>query len=265
MEFAFDLISDLHVEPDEEFNWSGQQTALYCVVAGDVARDRETVLSTLRHISSCYLGTLYIDGNDEHRDHLNDLDDSYQELVEEIKKIPGVIYLQNNVVIIDGIAFVGTNGWWCYNFDPQLDFDNSVNWFCEYADVNQIVALDIATRAYQDAAYVTNSVTRLQKHPDVKAIVLVTHTVPAPWLTSHDTELRSYYRYNGVGNQHMMAALNRDPENKIKMWCFGHYHRPIDRDEGDIQFISNPRGRPSTPWCQNPYYPKRIEINLQVR
>ena len=41
MKFAFDLISDLHIETWPDFDWTGQATSPYCVVAGDVARDRD--------------------------------------------------------------------------------------------------------------------------------------------------------------------------------------------------------------------------------
>ena len=66
MTFAFDLISDLHVETWPKFDWTGQATAPYCVVAGDVARDRGRLLETLYHLGECYLGgVFYIDGNEE--------------------------------------------------------------------------------------------------------------------------------------------------------------------------------------------------------
>lgn len=260
MTFTFDIISDLHVEPGEDFNWSGQQTSLYCLVIGDVSRDRETLIKTLRHIASCYLGTLYIDGNDEHRDYLADLDASYSELQQELQAIPGLIFLHNNVVVIDGIAFIGVNGWWCFNFDPALDFTNSIEWYCEYTNTTHSQALATAQRGYNDAAYLTASIQRLQKHPDVRSIVVVSHTVPAPFLTSHDIEMTSYYRYNCLGNQHLHTALTSDTANKVTTWCFGHYHNPIDREIADIRFVSNPRGRLNTPWCQKPYYAQRIEL-----
>ena len=47
MNFSFDLISDLHVETWNEFDWSGQATSPYCVVAGDVARDRSLLIDAL--------------------------------------------------------------------------------------------------------------------------------------------------------------------------------------------------------------------------
>jgi len=67
MSFAFDLISDLHVETWGDFIWTGQATSPYCVVAGDIARDRNVVIDALKHLGQCYQAVFYVDGNDEHR------------------------------------------------------------------------------------------------------------------------------------------------------------------------------------------------------
>lgn len=265
MNFSFDFISDLHVRPEEEFSWSGQQTSLYCVVAGDLARDRETLLRTLRSLSTCYMGVLYIDGNAEHRDYLSDLDSSYKNLITDIEQIPGVIYLHNNVVVVEGVAFVGVNGWWCYNFDETIDYEKAIAWYCSYTDCTVDEAMLIADKGYSDAAYLSSTIINLQKHKDIKSIVVVSHTMPTPYLATHDMELFGTYRFNSLGNQHLFKALNHDTQSKVTTWCFGHYHRVVDREIANIQFITNPRGRTNTPWCQNPYYPKRIEITLPLR
>ena len=41
MSFAFDLISDIHAETWPDFDWTGKATSAYCVVAGDLARDKQ--------------------------------------------------------------------------------------------------------------------------------------------------------------------------------------------------------------------------------
>lgn len=262
MTFVFDLVSDLHVKPEDDFNWEGQPTALYCIVAGDISDDRQTTLRTLRHLSQFYLGTFFIDGNEEHRRHYDSLGQSYDDLVEEIQKMPGVIYLHNNVVVVDGIAFVAANGWWCYNFNPELDTADALEWFCNYIGISQDAAIDVMSRGYHDAAYLKHTVAKLQRHPDIKKIVMITHTLPTTELSNHDNDLVNDLRYNCLGNNHLIESLKDDDANKIAMWCFGHYHMPIDREIDGVQFISNPRGRLGTPWSQDPYYPKRIEIGI---
>jgi hypothetical protein len=262
MTFSFDLISDLHVETWDQFDWSSQATSPYCVVAGDVCRDRNVLFDTLSHLGKCYSGVFYIDGNDEHRYHLEDIGTSYKELNNTIKHIKNVVYMQDNVVIINGVAILATNGWWSYDFDPNVDSEQSQVWYKDYVQVSQSAADAIIGISYHDAAYLINSVSKLQKHQEVKSIVIVSHTLPSPWIVDHDIDLVDTWRFNSMGNRHMQLALDEDSENKIKAWCFGHYHRNVDRDFGGVRYVSNPRGRGDTPWSQSVYYPKRIEIKI---
>ena len=127
MTFAFDLISDLHVETWNNFDWSDQATSPYCVVAGDVARDRSRLLDTLEHLGRCYPGgVFYVDGNEEHKNQLDDLGASYRDLARDIDLIPNVVYMQDNVIIVNGVALIGTNGWWTYDFDDEFNLDDSI-------------------------------------------------------------------------------------------------------------------------------------------
>lgn len=261
MTFAFDLISDLHVETWSDFDWTGQATAPYCVVSGDIARDRKVVVDTLNHLGNCYAGVFYIDGNDEHRYYMEDLGESYKDLADQLKFSERVVFMQDNVVIINGVAILATNGWWTYDFDPTMDLDQSRLWYKDYTKISSSAASAINGVAYHDAAYLINSVHKLQTHQEVDSIVIVSHTVPAPWLTEHDIDLAGSWRYNCLGNSHLASALKEDTEGKIKTWCFGHYHRPVDRFQNGIRYVSNPKGRGDTPWCQQVYYPKRIEIS----
>jgi predicted phosphodiesterase len=260
MQFNFDLISDLHVETWPALDWTYQATAPFCVVAGDVSNDREVLKQTLTHLGQCYQAVFYIDGNDEHRYNMENIGHSYRFLNRTLENIKNVHFLQDNVVIIDGVAILATNGWWSFDMDPALDYDQSQQWFTEKIQCISSVADSVTGIAFNDANYMRNSVGKLQTHQDVRAIVCVTHTVPGAWLASHDIELVDTWRFNCLGNPHMQLALHEDTENKIKAWCFGHYHKPVDRDLNGIRFISNPRGRGNTDWCQQAYYPKRITV-----
>lgn len=262
MTFAFDLISDLHIETWDNFDWTGQATSPYCVVAGDVCRDRSVLVDVLTHLGQCYAGVFYIDGNDEHRYYLEDLGESYQDLVSQIEHIDNVVYMQDNVVIINGVAILATNGWWTYDLDTNLAVEDSVSWYQNKNQTTLSAANNINGVAYHDAAYLINSVSRLQTHQDVNAIVIVTHTLPGSWIIDHDLELVDTWRFNCMGNPHLLTALDEDTENKIKTWCFGHYHKSVDRDFAGVRFVNNCRGRGDTDFSQPAYYPKRIEIKF---
>ena len=262
MHFAFDLISDLHVETWDSFDWTGQPTAPYCVVAGDVSRDPEIVMETLEHLGEQYAGVFYIDGNEEHRFYLEDLGSSYRVLSEAISGIKNVVFMQDNVVIVNGVAILATNGWWTYDFASQFSVEESQEWFQDYVQISNSGANAITGVAYHDAAYIINSVNKLQRQRDVSSIVIISHTVPAPWIIEHDIDLSDNIRFNTMGNLHIQQALDEDTENKVKAWCFGHYHKSVDQNFAGIRYVSNPRGRGNTPWSQNPYFPKRIEIEI---
>lgn len=262
MTFSFDLISDLHVETWNEFDWTGQPTSPYCVVAGDVAVDRQVLIDILTHLGQCYKGVFYIDGNDEHREQLTNLGESYTNLHNELNDIKNVVYMQDNVVIINGVAILATNGWWTYDFDPNIEVDQSVEWYRDRMNISHNNSLAINGVAYHDAAYFINSVSKLQTHQDVKAIVLVSHTVPAPWIIEHDPELINTWRFNCMGNTHLKLALDEDTEHKVKAWCFGHYHKNVDRDYAGVRYVNNCRGRGDSPYQQPAYYPKKIIIEI---
>ena len=260
MTFAFDLISDLHIETWDSFDWTGQPTSPYCVVAGDVCRDRAVLVDVLTHLGQCYSAVFYIDGNDEHKYYLEDLGQSYQNLNQQLSVIANVVYLQDNVVIVNGVAIIATNAWWTYDFDPDIEVAQSVEWYRERQQISLSAALSINSIAYHDAAYLVSTVARLQTHQDVKSIVIVTHTLPASWIIDHDLDLVNTWRFNCMGNRHLLSVLAEDTEHKITTWCFGHYHKNVNREFAGVQFLNNCRGRGDTEFSQSAYYPKRIEI-----
>ena len=161
MIFSFDLISDLHRETWSHFDWEGQPTAPYCIVAGDVARDRALVIDTLEQLSDVYQGVFYIDGNDEHKDYSEAMAHSYAELSGLIRDMPKVVFMQDNVVIINGVAILATNGWWSYDFDPNLELDQSIQWLQDKDKISQSSAININGIGYHDAGYMANSVQKI--------------------------------------------------------------------------------------------------------
>ena len=263
MTFSFDLISDLHLETwNNKFDWTDQPTSPYCVVAGDVSRDRTELLQVLKHLGEQYLGVFYVDGNDEHRHSLDRVGTSYKDLDAELEKLKNVVWLQGNCVVINGVAFLGTNGWWTYDFDSSMDVEQAIHWNADRYNIDYESAKTLRDFAVSDAIYFANSVRKLQTQPDVKNIVLITHTVPDSWIIEHDLELVGSWRYNCMGNSLITKCLEEDTMGKISTWCFGHYHKPVDVIRNNIRYVSNCRGRGDTDWKQSAYYPKKIALDF---
>jgi len=260
MQLSFDLISDLHLD-DQSIDFAGLATSSICVVAGDVAENHDSVVACLSHLSRCYQQVLYIDGNSEHKYNLLDLELSQLTLKHSIEQLKRVQYLYDDVVVINGVAFVGANGWWAFDFDSATDPNLIAQWYQSVMSV-QFDPEQIVLQSINDAAYLTHTVEKLQTHPEVRQIIIVSHTVPNPALISHDIELNGSYKFNVMGNRLLKAVRIVDTESKISTWCFGHYHGAIDQYIDGVRYVNNCRGRPSTQHWQYAYYPKKITVTI---
>jgi len=220
------------------------------------------VVRTLRHLGGCYQAVFYIDGNDEHADHWEDLPGSYRDLAQSLRGIANVVYLQDNVVVINGVAILGTNGWWGFDFG-DTDPTQAAQWYQQQwtPPLSSGVIRQIASQSTNDSVYLDCSLRRLQTHADVRHVVVVTHTVPNPDLISHDIDLAHTYRFNCMGNGDMMVTMDTSTSQKMHTWCFGHYHMPVDQVHNGVRFVNNCRGRGNTAYRQWAYQPRRIEIS----
>jgi len=258
---SFDIISDLHLAHDTDFDWDNQATSPICVVLGDVCRDREQLRCFLRTVKKQYHSVLYIDGNEEHKDLWPDFRNSYQDIY-DICADTECVFLHDNMVVVNGIAFIGTNGWWSWDFDPSIDRDQMHQWFADSYRCPQEVADLITRMAETDAAYLANCIKRVQTMPDVRHVVVASHTLPRRELIEHDPSFQGDYRVNVMGNTLMSGVLSLDRERKVKTWCFGHYHGTVDQVIDGVRYVNNCRGRPSTPGFRSVYFPKRIEVEI---
>jgi hypothetical protein len=207
----------------------------------------------------------YIDGNDEHKYKFHQLDESHRDLARSINRIPRVTYLQDNVVVIDGVSIIGTNGWWGYDLDEGINREDSkqliADWYTKIMPDHPFDPEILSDLSRRDVAYLISTVQKLQTHNDVKKIAIITHTVPDANLIQHDIKLSGTLQFNQMGNRLMRLVRTNDSERKIHTWCFGHYHSHVEQIVDGIRYVNNCRGRGDTPYNQNPYYPKRIEIN----
>lgn len=229
MEIGFDLISDLNLDPEDSFNWENKATSLYCIVAGNVSYDLRTVFQVLSHLSKIYQGIFYVPGLLEYKTCL-DIDIRTKEILLLAKKLPKVALLYHNVVIIDGVAILGANGW---SADKPEDID-----------------MALVRARLDDISYLENSVAKLQKHLDVKNILLVTACIPGRQL------------YFGKIPDHVEDhiypdhCLSADTEMKITHWVYGSCDTNVDTVKNGISYANNPYQK------HHPYWAKRINVNV---
>jgi hypothetical protein len=229
MEIGFDLISDLDLDPEENFNWEGKATSLYCLIAGNVSYDLRTVFQTLSHLSRFYQGVFYVPGLLEYKTSV-DYNIRTKEIETLVKRLPKVALLYHHVVIIDGIAILGVNG---FNADNPDDIDQQ-----------------LITARLDDIAYLNKSVAKLQTHLDVKQILIMTACVPRKQL------------YFGKIPEHVDDHIypdycfQSDTEMKITHWAFGGTQTDTDTVYQSVKYFNNPYKK------VGPYWPKRITIDI---
>ena len=230
MNIGFDVISDLNLGPEDNFNWEEKATSLYCVIAGNISNDLRTIHQTLLHLSQFYQGVFYTAGSLEYEGS-SSISSRTDELFKICKTIRNVAYLHNHVVIVDGVAIVGINGW--YNNDygyPQLSPDA------------------IETERHEDIGYLGNTIEKLQLHLDVKKILIVSHSVPGPELFFGEEPDDIYSMFS------LQVSLINDSEAKVVTWVYGSYNKTVDTIINGINYVNN------SYYKRTPYWAKRIEI-----
>jgi len=232
MEIGIDVISDLYLTPEESFNWENKATSLYCIVAGNVSSDARTLYQTLGHLARFYQGIFYVPGPLEYRNCVN-IPIRSKELFNLCKRIPKIAMLHQHVVILDGIAVLGCNGW---SVDPD--------------QLPNLTVEDIDTARYEDILYMKSSIDRLQTHLDVKKVVVVSNSVPKKELYFGEVP---HYHDDQI---QLDFGLSADTESKIVKWVFGTYEKIVDTTLSNINYVNNPY------YKVKPYWAKRLSIEI---
>lgn len=215
--FSVDLISDLNLTATDTFEWTGKQTSLFCVVAGNISSDLKVLEKTLSHLGDNYRGVLFIDGSLEH-ENLQDYYTRVEEIKEICTRVENVVYLHNHAVVLNGVAFIGCNGW--YGNRKQANCIEELEYLEQYRS--------------EDLSYVSMSIRKLQKSPDVKKMVIVSNSIPSNYLTFNSPNVKFPEELN------LSLSLLFDKDHKIDKWLFGTDDMSIDVVVSDRHYINNP-------------------------
>lgn len=255
MSLTFDLISDLEITPSDPLDWFGKPTSLFCVVAGNISSDRDTLFETLEHLSSLYECVFYVDGPLDHRNIDDTYINSYVDFVERTKKLDNVMFLHNDIVVVEGVALIASNGWCTYDFDAATQHD-TIQFLNSTEKTDMFTSNYFYNMGINDSKYLEETIRIIQTMPDIKKAAIITNAVPLSELVDHDPSLEEEYKLNQLGNSRLIECLDDDFENKVVTWCFGRYQGDLDFDINDIRFVNNPANITS----RNIYNPKRITI-----
>ena len=187
-----------------------------------------------------YRKCIYVMGNHEH--YHGKFWKTYNELQADMP--PNVHLLENEVVEIDGVMFMGASLWTnCNRGDPltmnHLKFGmndyRTITWLDAprgvYRKLNPADTGEIFSKTVQYFRFM------LSEHRN-KPFVVCTHHAPS------FQSVHAHYRHDTLMNGGYASELSDfilDNEN-IKFWTHGHMHDPNDYMIGQCRVISNPRG-----------------------
>lgn len=257
----FDLISDLHEDfwqENRDINWEGIGTSLLAVVLGDVSRDPEVTYRTVVDISKYYKYVLFVDGNHEHNNQCG-LQEHNLIMKQKFNKYHNIQYLNRGAIVIDGVAFVGANGWWTFDFmEPEISREEAYWYFASNFILSEPFMQEVVSTARDDASSMCEMVAKLTTDSEVNEIVILTHT--APFNRFNDVAQPQHpAHYSRCGSSFLPRVLDFDINNKIKLWCFGHVHQEFDDVIDNVRYVCHPRGRHDDSPQNLYYYPKMID------
>jgi len=231
-QIGFDVISDLNLSISDSFNWEGKATSLYCIIAGNISDDLRVIRQTLMHLSKYYQGIFYSLGPLEY-DKAVDIDARTKEIYKLARMIRNVAVMHQHVVIVDGIAIIGVNGWY-----GKVD----------KTDIVKDAILE--QNRNEDVLYLKNTIERLQKHLDVKKIIVASSSVPS-------IDLYFGEHPDTIDDQlNLTIGLLADTEDKVSHWVYGTYEKIVDTNINGINYLNN------SYYNLNNYWAKRIEVAI---
>lgn len=235
------IVSDLHLEFGEPFDVEPPLDADVMVCAGDVLiKGVIPSMAWLTKRLALKIPVIFVAGNHEFYGA------SVQESLRDAKMAgyPNLHFLENDVVEIDGVLFIGGTLWSDFRLfgrDPQVAMSYAQSGMNDFKKIKlsknpyfKFRPMHAYRRHVETREFIANE---LRKRSGQRTVV-ITHHAPSP--RSIATEFR---------HDPLSACYASDLEDLIRdsaptLWVHGHVHHRNDYAVADTRIVSNPRGYP---------------------
>jgi len=228
------LLSDLHLEC--AFFMPPINTADVVVLAGDIGVGTQG-LAWAKDVFD--VPVIYVCGNHEYHDPLWSIAE-HKTWMLGVCEDSNVHLLDNDVVIINGVRFIGSTLWSDLTRAPDAlccDIDHII---VDYGENKRPSGLVHFSEAYGQSLFDHNSAwlkSELAKPFDGKTVV-VTHHAPSYG------SLHGQYADN-PWNPCFMSDLEHLMGDSVDLWLHGHTHNNFDYQVNGTRVVCNPRGYPN--------------------
>lgn len=267
-----DIVSDLHIDhwslkynkkypfgtrKEYPFHFNPNLNSSLLVIAGDICDDIKESVNFLHYASHFYDKVLFVDGNHEHTHKYPEL---YSTLnISNLIDNKKVVYLSQEPYIVNDTVFIGSSGWWNYNNNDADTIFKCTGYFNSWIphfgkEENVEFIQNVLIRAKKEYDYLNTKIEQYENDTSIKNIVVVTHTIPKPELSSHYK-----FKCNSTATQYNSDFQHFNKYKKISHWIYGHSHTNNDFYENNIRYINNARGRPDD-YDRESYKVKTIDI-----
>ena len=232
------ILSDLHLEHADLAEPLEPPQADVCVVAGDLCRGIDNGVRWLAEHIAPAMPCIYVAGN--HEFYKGSIQEGIAAGRAAAKETPGVHFLENDAVTIDGVWFLGATLWTDFRIEgpPEAAMDHARRRMNDYRQISwqkrpwQRFLPIHAYRLHQDSRAFLE--TELSSNPG--PTVVVTHHLP------HPRSLPERFKDDPTN-----AAFASDLSSIVAtgtpaLWVHGHVHDSCDHVVHDTRIVTNPRG-----------------------
>ena len=259
----FDLVSDLHIDHwgrNHEFDWLHSQKSDTLIVAGDTSDSVDITCEYLHKLTNYYTNVLVVDGNHEHQNNMENLEESIQYWKSCVSQTLA-IYLGDKQPIINGVKFIGICGWWSFDFGlPNIRPEQTILTGKTKYELTDAIIKNQLNQSLLDANNLSGMMVDATLNPLIKGIVVVSHSLPHASCISWNRYPPDYNMVGCYGNSKFQWTLDADINKKCRYWVFGHNHDTKNIPHDYLNFVSNPRGRRED-WNRVNYQAQSLEIN----
>lgn len=242
------LLSDLHLEANPDFVATPAPGADLLVLAGDVGsyqtrRDGSVMaepdwglqrFSPLPQYAGWPVPVLFLPGNHEY-DAL-DVDDAHRELRRTCERL-GMVWLEREALVLDGVRFVGTTLWSDYDALGQEQRDKAfraANFYLSKMAGQRHGRLFDAEAMRELGLECQHWLREALAQPFPGPTVAVTHFAP----TLHSVDPRYGLSPGTAGFCNALDELLPLAD----VWLHGHLHHALDLQVGRCRIVANPLG-----------------------
>jgi Icc-related predicted phosphoesterase len=232
------VLSDLHLEFADLKEPLEPPDADVCVVAGDLCRGIDNGVRWLaKHIAPA-MPCVYVAGN--HEFYKGSIVEGLAAVLEAAKKTPGVHFLENDIVTIGGVRFLGATLWTDFrlNGTPEAAMEQARRRMNDYRQI-----------AWQKKPWQRFlPIHSYRLHEDSRSFLareLASSPLPTVVVTHHlplQLSIPEPFKGDPTNAAYASDLSGLIEEGAPALWIHGHMHDCCDYVAGGTRIISNPRG-----------------------